>query len=93
MRYSNVDWIHNLPTQDTSKVETTSFGHLLHHDLASGLFDSQEELKNQGPSEDILIPLHLSSVQQPNVPPNSTLSTTSLLFTPPSSSHPFGPED
>ena len=90
--YSNVDWIDNLLTRDTSKVKTTSCDHFFQHYLASGLFDSQEELKNQGSSEDILIPIHLSSVQQPNAPPNSTSSTTLLLSTTLSSPHPPGPD-
>ncbi len=61
--YSNVDWIDNLPTRDTSKVKTTSCDYFFQHYLASSLFDSQEELKNQGSSEDILILIHPSSVQ------------------------------
>ncbi len=32
--------------------------------LKDGLFDFQEELKNQGFLEDQLIPIHFSSIQQ-----------------------------
>ena len=90
MRYSNVDWINNLPTQDTPKVKTTKYCHFPEHNLTGGLFDSQEELKNQGRPENILIPIYLNSLKKHNISSTPrTSSTTSPLSTPPLSPFPL----
>ena len=90
IKYSNVDWINKLPTQDSLKIETTKYYHFPEHNPTSGLFNSQKKLKNQGCPEDILICFYLSSLKQHNISPIlATSSTTSPLSTPLSSPTPL----
>ena len=94
MRHSNVGWIDNLPNQDMSKAEATKWHQVSQKNSTNGSFDTQEELKIKGHSENILNPIHLSSSQQRNISPNpETSSTTSPLFITQSSPPPLDHED